>query len=141
MGFFHSEHYFFELRDLLREYPITLPQLRESTPNMTGRPGYRMMEMSGGSSTPYFARTPSASLFVHCFNKVGNRRVFRLSGVGGDHFHCMVEPSPGHIRCRENEWPFRSESVFPEIGVVPRFLKIVIWKEPSRLILASCNST
>ena len=29
-----------------------------------------------------------------------NRRAFRLPGEGGDHFHCTVEPSPGHIRCR-----------------------------------------
>ena len=30
----------------------------------------------------------------------GNRRTFRLPGEGGDHFHCTVEPSPGHIQCR-----------------------------------------
>ena len=27
----------------------------------------------------------------------GNRRAFRLPGEGGDHFHCTVQPSPGHI--------------------------------------------
>ena len=25
---------------------------------------------------------------------------FRLPGAGGDHFHCTVEPSSGHTRCR-----------------------------------------
>ena len=50
-----------------------------SMPNMTGRPGHRTMEMNGGSSTSYLARTPRI----------------------GDHFHCAVEPSPGHIRCRK----------------------------------------
>ena len=24
----------------------------------------------------------------------------KLPGEGGDHFHCAVEPLPGHIRCR-----------------------------------------
>ena len=28
------------------------------------------------------------------------RWAVRLPRVGGDHFHCTVEPSPGHIRCR-----------------------------------------
>ena len=26
---------------------------------------------------------------------------FPCLGAGGDHFHCAVEPSPGHIRCRK----------------------------------------
>ena len=39
-------------------------------------------------------------LFCTLFNKGGNRRVFSLPGAGGDHFHCAVEPSPGHIRGR-----------------------------------------
>ena len=34
------------------------------------------------------------------FNRGGNIRVFRLPGAGGDRFHCTVEPSPGHVRCR-----------------------------------------
>ena len=33
-----------------------------------------------------------------CLVGVENRRAFRLSGAGGDHVHCAVEPSPGHIR-------------------------------------------
>ena len=30
-----------------------------------------------------------------------NRRASTLPGEGVDHFHCTVEPSPGHIRCRK----------------------------------------
>ena len=71
-----------------------------SMPNMTGRPGYRTMEMNGGSSAPYLARTPCVPLFCTLFNKGGNRRVFRLPGAGGDHFHCTVEPAASHIRCQ-----------------------------------------
>ena len=72
---------------------------KNSMPNMTGRPGYRTMEMNGGSSAPYLARTPCVPLFSTLFKKGGNRRAFRLPGAGGDHFHCTVEPSPGRIRC------------------------------------------
>ena len=43
---------------------------------------------------------PLRSLVCTLFNKGGSRRVFRLPRAGGDHFHCTVEPSPGHIRCR-----------------------------------------
>ena len=42
---------------------------------------------------------PLRSLVCTLFNKGGNRRAFRLPGEGGDHFHCTVEPSSGHIRC------------------------------------------
>ena len=63
----------------------------------------------GGSSAPYLARTgsrtPCVPLFCTLFNKVGNRRAFRLPGAGGDHFHFTVEPSPGHIRCRDMPRP------------------------------------
>ena len=58
-----------------------------SMPNMTGRPGYRTMEMNGGRSAPYLARTPCVPLFCTLFNRGGNRRAFRLPGAGGDHFH------------------------------------------------------
>ena len=43
---------------------------------------------------------PLRSLVCTLFNKGGSRGAFRLLGAGGDHFHCTVEPSPGHIRCR-----------------------------------------
>ena len=42
-------------------------------------------------------------LFAALFNRGGNRRAFRLPGEHGDHFHCTVEPSPGHIRCRKKQ--------------------------------------
>ena len=71
---------------------------RLSVPNMTGRPRYRTMEMIGGSSVSYLARTPCVPLFSTLFNRGVNRRAFGLLGEGGDHFHCTVEPSPGHIR-------------------------------------------
>ena len=49
----------------------------------------------------YPLRPPCVPLLSTLFNRGGNRRAFRLPGEGGDHFHCLVEPSPGHIRCRE----------------------------------------
>ena len=61
---------------------------------MTGRPGCRTMEMNGGSSEPHLARTPCVPLFCTLFNRGGNR--------SGDHVHCSLEASPGHIRCRYN---------------------------------------
>ena len=67
---------------------------------MTGRLRYRTLEMIGGSSAPHLARTPCVPLFCTLFSRGGNRRAFRLPGAGGDHFHCTVEPSAGHIRCR-----------------------------------------
>ena len=76
-----------------------------SMPNMTGRPGYWTVEMNGGSSAPYLARTPCVPLFCALFNRGGNRRAFRLPGAGGDHFYFTVEPSSGHIRCRIQKRP------------------------------------
>ena len=74
-----------------------------SMPNMTGRPGYQTMEVSGRSSASYLAHTPCVPLLSTLFNRGGNRRAFRLPGAGGDHFHRAVEPLPGHIRCRPSE--------------------------------------
>ena len=84
------------------EHPVSGRHLSEHSPmpNMTGRPGYRTMEVIAGSSASYLARTPCAPLFSTWFNRGGNRKAFRLQGKGGDHFHCAVEPSPGHIRWR-----------------------------------------
>ena len=70
--------------------------------NMTGRPGYRTMEMIGASSALYLARAPCIPLFSTLLNRGGGRRVFRLPGLGADHFHCTVEPSPGHMWCRNS---------------------------------------
>ena len=59
---------------------------RFSMPNMTGRPGYRTMEMTGGSSAQYLARTPCVPLFCTSFNRIGNKERFRLPGAGGGSF-------------------------------------------------------
>ena len=72
--------------------------------SMTGGPGHRTMEMNGGSSALYLACTPCVPLFCTLIHRGGNRRAFRLRGAGGDHFHCTVEPLPGHIRCRMKRW-------------------------------------
>ena len=53
---------------------------------MIGRPGYQTMEMIGGSSASYLARTPCVPLFCTLFNRGGNRRVFRLRGADGGSF-------------------------------------------------------
>ena len=88
------------LRLSAHRHQITFCALLKCMPNMTGRPGDRTMEMNGGSSAPHLACTPCVPLFVHCLIRVeADRGAFRLPGAGGDHFHCTVEPSPGHIRC------------------------------------------
>ena len=74
---------------------------------MTGRPGYRTMEMIGGSSAPYLACTPC---FVLCLIGVETEALLDYQGRAGDHFHCTVKPSPGHIRCRSEFTP-RSDSL------------------------------
>ena len=56
--------------------------LKAVVPNMTGRPGCQTMEMNGGSSVRYLARTPCVPLFSTLFNRGGNRRAFRLPGAG-----------------------------------------------------------
>ena len=53
---------------------------------MTGRPGFRTVEMIGGSSASYLARTPCVPLFSTLFSKAGNRRAFRLRGAGRGSF-------------------------------------------------------
>ena len=57
-----------------------LPSLKEfktarakkTRPNMTGRPGYRTMEMNGGSSAPCLAYTPCVPLFCTLFHRLGS---------------------------------------------------------------------
>ena len=56
------------------------PKHQKSGTDMTGRPGYRTMEMIGGSSSSYLACTLCVLLFCTLFNRGGNRRVFRLPG-------------------------------------------------------------
>ena len=41
--------------------------------------------------------------FLHCLIGVETEGLLDYQGRAGYHFHCMVEPSPGHIRCR-NLW-------------------------------------
>ena len=59
------------------------------------------MEMNGESSAPYLARTPCVPLFVHCLKRVETEGLLDYQGWAGIIFHCTVEPSPGHIRCRK----------------------------------------
>ena len=62
------------------------------------------MEMHGGSSAPYLACTPCVPLFCTLFEKgVETEALLDYQGWAGDHVHCTVEPSPGHIRCRNFE--------------------------------------
>ena len=44
---------------------------------------------------------PSHPLVCAYFHRDGNKERFRLPGAGGERFHCTVDPSPGHIRCRK----------------------------------------
>ena len=50
---------------------------------MTGRPGYRTMEMNGGSSAPYLARAPCVPLFVHCLLRVEAEGLLDYQGRAG----------------------------------------------------------
>ena len=76
-----------------------------SLPNMTGRPGYRTMEMM--EEVP--RRTSLVPLafprFLYCLIGVETEGLLDFQGRAGDHFHCTVEPSPGHIRCRIHNTP------------------------------------
>ena len=65
--------------------PLSTLVLRSlvSTPNMTGRPGSRTMEMNGGSSASYLVCTPCIPLFCTLFRRGGNRRDSRQPEEGG----------------------------------------------------------
>ena len=67
---------------------------------MTGQPGHRTMEMIGGSSASYLARTPCVPLFCTFLVGVETEGLLDYQGRAGDHFHCTVKPLPGRIRCR-----------------------------------------
>ena len=54
-----------------------------SMPNMTGRPGYRTMEMNGGSSAPYLACTPCVPLFCALLNRGGTEELLDYQGRAG----------------------------------------------------------
>ena len=51
-------------------------RLRSNMPNMTGRPGYRTMEMNGGSSASYLARTPCVPLVLSFVSKGWKQKAF-----------------------------------------------------------------
>ena len=92
--------------------------MQKSTPHMTGRPGHQTTEMNGGSSASHLARTPCVPLFSTLFTRGGNKRVFRIPGEGGDHFHCAVDPSPGHFRCRKRCFGPRAKGLLHHLNLV-----------------------
>ena len=57
--------------------------LQQSTPNMTGRPGFRTMEMIGGTSVSYLARTPCVPLFLLCLIGVETEGLLDYWGRAG----------------------------------------------------------
>ena len=54
-----------------------------SMPDMTGRPGCRTMEMFGGSTASYLARTPRIPLFVPIFIGLETKNVLDYQGRAG----------------------------------------------------------
>ena len=56
---------------------------QKSMPNMTGRPGYWTMEMNGGSSAPYLARTLAFPWVVHCLIRVETEGLLDYQGWAG----------------------------------------------------------
>ena len=58
------------------------------------------MEMNGGSSAPHLACTPCVPLLSTSLIGVETEALLDYRGRAGEHFHCTVEPSLGHIRCR-----------------------------------------
>ena len=57
--------------------------LTTAMPNMTGRPGCRTMEMNGGSSASYLARTPCVPFFVLCLIRVEAEGLLAFQGRAG----------------------------------------------------------
>ena len=107
------------------KFPPKFSSLYSGT-DMTGRPGYRTMEMIGGSSAPYLARTPCVPLFCISFNRVGNKERFRLLGAGGgSFFHCTVERSPAVIFgvdlfCGSEKIPQNSRQISHQISQISK---------------------
>ena len=54
-----------------------------SMSNMAGRPGYRTLEMNGGSSASYLARTPCVPLFSTLLNRDGTEGLSDYQGKAG----------------------------------------------------------
>ena len=53
--------------------------------------------------------------FLHCLIGVETEGLLDYQGRAGDHFHCTVEPSPGHIRCRQISLPKIKKKVTDEL--------------------------
>ena len=66
---------------------------------------------------------PGVPLFLHCLIRVETEGLVRLPGAGGDHFHCTVEPSPSHIRCRLLSYSefFRVQGVLASVHRIAAF--------------------
>ena len=72
------------------------------------------------------SRDPLRPLVVYFFYLVlglGNKRAFSLSEATWDHFCCTVEPSPGHIRCRNQRFAFKGEDKNPKDCEAPKVLQ------------------
>ena len=95
------------------KFPKHLSKQASGT-DMTGRPGYRTMEMIGEVTR----RTSLVPLAFPCFvlRLIGleTKNVLDDQGRAGDHFHCMVERSPGHIRCRKLSLPEKNGQIIPQ---------------------------
>ena len=58
-------------------------QSNSSGMDMTGRPGHRTMEMNGGSSASYLARTPCFPCFMLCLLRVETEGLLDYQGRAG----------------------------------------------------------
>ena len=59
---------------------------------------------------------PSRTLFYACFNRSGSTGAFSFPGATWDRFRCTMEPSPGHILCRDIRFFWTSVWCIPEFG-------------------------
>ena len=122
-----------------------------SMPNMTGRPAHRTMEMNGGSSVPYLARTLAFPCSVQCLIGVEAEGLFDYQGRAGIIFPLYGgtfgqsysvstwEPSERQISleslaegCAPSDgdlWNFKNSTVWPEIFTVQyqRAQRLTFW--------------
>ena len=84
---------------------------------MTGRPGYRTMEMNGGSSAPYLACTPCVPLFVHCLIRVEAEGLLDY-GDGRGSF-----PLYGGTFARSYSVSIYGQTIFGPLGVSASFTR------------------
>ena len=82
------------------------------------------MEINGGSTASYLARTPCVSVFLLVLiNGSGSKGAFRLPGATRDHCRCTVEPLPAHIRSQDGMQSFDRPCIYWQ---EPRFL-LTFW--------------